>query len=127
MAKSPSSMLNRFPILRTGSYSGTSQTYQLLAQWVIASEWGRVFNIHLQSSVSLKARFKINIGGYIEKDIIPVSLDTYLPLGATKLESDLAVSVYGCSADGTDVSVFASIIGIENIEKQKPIPKLKRR
>ncbi len=98
----------------TGTYTGTSTSYQTVASWTVATGKGGVLvEILVLSNTYAKTRMQITIGDVVyctdftPQGAMPIIFET-LKLAAGKI-----VKVEAKSSDGTSITVDAVIAGRE--------------
>jgi len=105
------------PISRTGRYSGTSTSYQTVAEWeVSAGKVGNLEEVSLVTDQVAKTHWRLTVGGvqqwadrlfYTSLSIPWRKVNTQLPAGAK-------VTLEAKSTDGTSIIADGSISGIES-------------
>lgn len=98
-------------------YSGSDQTYQKVAVWMVGQIWekehGRLHRIDLVSNNYAKARFRFTVAGKVLfRDLELVGALT-VEFPNNELPHGEEVTIETKSSDGTAIAVDAALAGVE--------------
>ena len=110
----PETSQNETPVVTLAEYEGTSETYQIVAQWIVsAGKCGILKEISMASNNYAKTLFQLSIGTvfYFDEQTLKQPLSLVFP--DLKLPAATWVYLAVRSSDGSSILVDGSITGKE--------------